>query len=268
MSKNDDTLPGTEEDTDAKAGPSAKSRFDRISMKDILAAQPEDVSAFDEELFAMLSSRIASDLEEKAEMPPHTDEAIQAVIRAQNDRISKLSALVWLLDRQMNANRVPLYRLLDIDPLHYAEDMASEHAPDAVFRLTPLDKVVGANWHARNSHGGRSWIWSGPESVSTIVLPNLGGGRLELNIILTIAEWLDMQEDLDVRLGGRDLVLSPGEQPKTWTAQIDLAPTPEQEFMTLCFCVRRMSSAHEEGRSSDRRKIGVAFHGLELTKAR
>lgn len=260
----------------------APGRFRNVSLAELAAqgTQPPEAS-FDSVLLAHAGARALAEIEQAAAPalarlsaaatgePAAMLDAMRAVIDLQNRRIASLTGLVYLLDRQLNAHHRPLHEVLRIDPLPMAHLPGEETAkPEPLAMLFASDRqFIGRNWHPREQQGAVTLRWSGPGPVSTVLVPNLGGGRLRFTFQMWSPPWIDIRFHLSVRMGRVALELARGQEDGLWEAVVDLPKTADEEYDVLSFTLKMMESPASMGTGADTRKLGIAMSRIEIARA-
>jgi len=256
-------------------------RFRDVSLAELdgHAAQPHEGS-FDSLLLAHAGARALADIEQAsapalARLAGAGDQAamldaMRQVIEVQNRKIATLTGLVYLLDRQLNAHHRPLHEVLRIDPLPTAHLPAEEKAarPEPLVVLFASDRqFIGRNWHPREQQGAVTLRWSGPGPVSTVLVPNLRGGRLRFTFQMWSPPWIDIRFHLAIRMGRVALDLARGQEDGLWEAVVDLPETADEEYDVLSFALKMMESPSSMGTGADTRKLGIAMSRIEIARA-
>ncbi|SFK25314.1 hypothetical protein SAMN02745775_101826 [Falsiroseomonas stagni DSM 19981] len=274
-------VPPAGEDARPGAAP-VPGRFRNISLAELAAqgVQPPEAS-FDSVLLAHAGARALAEIEQAAAPalarlsaaaagePAAMLDAMRAVIDLQNRRIASLTGLVYLLDRQLNAHHRPLHEVLRIDPLPMAHLPGEETAkPEPLAVLFASDRqFIGRNWHPREQQGAVTLRWSGPGPVSTVLVPNLRGGRLRFTFQMWSPPWIDIRFHLSARMGRVALDLARGQEDGLWEAVVDLPKTADEEYEVLSFTLKMMESPASMGTGADTRKLGIAMSRIEIARA-
>ncbi|MAK60223.1 MAG: hypothetical protein CMK09_04530 [Ponticaulis sp.] len=259
-------------DNEQTSDQSADSRFGRISIESALNSESSESESHDALLFKLVSDSVLSNLSQgnKIPTPKKFDDkefldSLHKRLELQDKKIADLSALVWLMDRQLNVNKAPLHRILAVDPLHYSEKMEADPGDLSKFTLVASDKMIGANWHPIEAKADRKWRWSGPGNTSTLVIPNLKGGKLQFSMRLNTPPWIDLASEVEFTIGRRRFLLTPSSEKGLWNATVVLPETEENQYVVLSIRVIDMKSPATVP-NFDKRQIGVAFHSLTITK--
>lgn len=120
-----------------------------------------------------------------APLPPALRQAMEQLAR----EVGAVSAVAEAARQGAMENRRDRGDWLQIDPLrHIPEDRsAPPPAPPEAVQIHAADPgFIGYGWHSAEGHGRESWRWSGLAPAASVVLPDLGSGRVELEFDLEL----------------------------------------------------------------------------------
>ena len=186
------------------------------------------------------------------------------------EKLAKLSAVVYVLEREINGIRAPIHHHLGIDPLRHIDvSVTKEPAGAHELRLHAEDLNPKYGWHALERSGETMWRWAGASPRAAILLPPLVKGVYRVQAHIWPFHDFDISKDLEVSLFGRRYSFSHeatenSENIWCFEAEQDHEATARPEV--LAFFIGKSASPKSIGTNQDKRELAFAFQSINLTK--
>lgn len=165
-----------------------------------MSGEPEtlhlvDWTGFDlESIGQRLVERTAGDVDAQAlrrmvdnhlrQLPEDVREPMRQVVSILADHLGHTTAIARAQAQAVEIARRTREARLRVDPLPQIAAMfgVGLTQPNHVDISVESGNFVGFNWHRLEKNGDQVWRWAYPELTSSVVLPRVAGGRLEVSI--------------------------------------------------------------------------------------
>lgn len=126
------------------------------------------------------------------------------------------------------------------------------------------ERIVGSGWHAPEDHGR----WTGPGTISSIVLPYPTAGKYQLEIVVRGSAKPGLLDTLKIYANDRPIEelqinRKGNEFPATVRGEYVAASQPHQSFLAIDLTIEETVSVHE----TDTRAIGLLIEKISLIPA-
>lgn len=126
------------------------------------------------------------------------------------------------------------------------------------------ERIVGSGWHAPEDHGR----WTGPGTISSIVLPYPTAGKYQLELVVRGSAKLGLLDTLKIYANDRPIEelqinRKGNEFPATVRGEFTAAPEPHQSFLAIDLTIEETVNLHE----TDTRAIGLLIEKISLIPA-
>jgi hypothetical protein len=213
--------------------------------------------AFEAAVAAMLGS-----------VSPQTAEALNKFAALVGEHLARTNAALRSLQQQAYETRRLREERLRIDPL---PAIAARHG----FALSRLDRYqvavhdgafVGRGWYPLEADAFGHWRWAGLSPLSSILLPSLGGGTLEVTLALRLPFGIRLLEcgAIDVMADGVD-VECVDIQDSRWIGKVTLPSDDTTTRMCLVLASRRFRDPQVTA-ERDPRELGVGLMSVDVRK--
>ncbi len=231
-----------------------------VSLKDVRQKGLE-MEQVDRSLLEICKNKFLEDI--SAQDPDFTEKLI--------DRVARLSATVYVLEREINGIKAPIHKHLRIDPLQQI-DIADiqEPAPTQSISISAQDLNPKYGWHALESSQTTSWRWAGGSRRAAILLPPLAKGKYQVRAKIWPFHDFDLSSDLQVNIFGKDLEFTQikGEtEADIWSFNLKQEDISYSTPGVMAFFIHKHCSPSELGLNDDKRQLAFAFERLEITKS-
>lgn len=236
-------------------------------------------------------SKVSSDSEFlMAHLAARYEETMLPLISGQNSPNDQLLHVIRLLTRQLARAQADIYVLKSAvlgrdklvltrdwdykDPLRshlkaIGEDVqALSSFSLGRYVIEPEDYMVGYGWHdTEQREDSSTWRWSGPETKSGILLPNIMGGECSLQVHFRVLS-RDVLPDKD--MVSCDHVSTP--YTLEWVSEdngiisFDVSPPNDSTNFLVEFCLAKTVSPAELLGRYDKRHLGLCLRKFVFTK--
>ena len=125
------------------------------------------------------------------------------------------------------------------------------------------ERIVGSGWHAPEDHGR----WTGPGTISSIVLPYPTPGKYQLEIVVRGSAKPDLLDTLKIYAGDRAIeelqIARSNSFPATVRGEFIAAPEPHQSFLAIDLTIEETVNLQK----TDTRLIGLLIEKISLIPA-
>ncbi|MDJ0590682.1 MAG: tetratricopeptide repeat protein [Pleurocapsa sp. MO_226.B13] len=122
------------------------------------------------------------------------------------------------------------------------------------------DRIVGSGWHGREQHGR----WTGPGTISSLVLPYPTAGRYRLEMIVRSQAKPGLLQSLKINLGDRPLDISPISTSDTFPVVVRGEVVIPQEQNRPFLAVDLTIDETVNAQTADTRLIGLLVEKISL----
>jgi len=197
---------------------------------------------------------------ELADAPEEVRRPLLRVAAVVGDHIAQTAAALRMLQQTLAEARRTRGERLRIDPL---PEIVARHgiayARPSAYGISVNDGAfVGRGWHSLETDSRGYWLWSGPESLSSVLLPALGGGQVGVDIRVRLPFGGAMVPDvLSAMLDGVPVTCN-GVRGDVWSGVARLPTDDGASRMALVLASR----LHEDPRTTPDRDVRVLGVGL------
>jgi len=135
-------------------------------------------------------------------------------------------------------------------------------APPRPIKCELKERIIGSGWHAKEQHGR----WTGPGTLSSIVLAYPTPGKYRLEIIVKAEAKKGLLQTLNINVGDRPLEIDPirttgnGSFPAVVTGEIVIVPQHQKPFLAIDLTIAETVNPP----ASDARLLGLLVERITL----